>query len=166
VTRKSLLAAAMAYIKDAESRGAMEAAARGVRDEFLRVVRKTCVDEISRDDVFRFHEALRKRRCSDRTAANKHQRLTSWLRFAGIEIAGQGFQRKKQLSVWPPRRGLSPDHTRWISSSRRFFLPVKVLSRVFRGKFVAGLRRLVARRQLRGRVEMQVKGPALILFRV
>ena len=36
--------------------------------------------------------------------------------------------------------GLSPDHTRWISSSRRFFLPIKVLSRVFRGKFVAGLR--------------------------
>jgi hypothetical protein len=36
--------------------------------------------------------------------------------------------------------GLSPDHTRWISSSRRFFLPIKVLSRVFRGKFVAGLK--------------------------
>ncbi len=36
--------------------------------------------------------------------------------------------------------GLSPDHTRWISSSHRFFLPVKVLSRVFRGKFVAGLK--------------------------
>jgi hypothetical protein len=36
--------------------------------------------------------------------------------------------------------GLAPDNTRWISSSRRFFLPVKVLSRVFRGKFVAGLK--------------------------
>ena len=36
--------------------------------------------------------------------------------------------------------GLSLDHTRWIRSSRRFFLPVKVLSRVFRGKFVAGLK--------------------------
>jgi hypothetical protein len=36
--------------------------------------------------------------------------------------------------------GLSPDHTRWINSSRRFFLPIKVLSRVFRGKFVAGLK--------------------------
>jgi hypothetical protein len=36
--------------------------------------------------------------------------------------------------------GLSPGHTRWISSSRRFFLPIKVLSRVFRGKFVAGLK--------------------------
>jgi len=37
--------------------------------------------------------------------------------------------------------GLAPDHDRWISSSRRFFLPIKVLSRVFRGKFVAGIRR-------------------------
>ena len=37
--------------------------------------------------------------------------------------------------------GLAPDHTRWISSTPRFFLPVKVLSRVFRGKFVAGLKK-------------------------
>jgi hypothetical protein len=36
--------------------------------------------------------------------------------------------------------GLAPDHTRWITSRHRFFLPVKVLSRVFRGKFVAGLK--------------------------
>lgn len=36
--------------------------------------------------------------------------------------------------------GLSSDRTKWISSSRRFFLPIKVLSRVFRGKFVAGLK--------------------------
>jgi len=36
--------------------------------------------------------------------------------------------------------GLSPDHSRWIGSSRCFFLPVKVLGRVFRGKFVTGLK--------------------------
>ncbi len=36
--------------------------------------------------------------------------------------------------------GLSPDHASWISSRRTFFLPVKVLGRVFRGKFVAGLK--------------------------
>jgi hypothetical protein len=36
--------------------------------------------------------------------------------------------------------GLAPDHNRWISSSGRFFLPVGVLSRIFRGKFIAGLR--------------------------
>ena len=36
--------------------------------------------------------------------------------------------------------GLAPDHSRWISAQRSFFLPIGVLSRVFRGKFVAGLR--------------------------
>ncbi len=36
--------------------------------------------------------------------------------------------------------GLAPDHASWISSRRKFFLPVKVLGRVFRGKFLAGLR--------------------------
>jgi hypothetical protein len=36
--------------------------------------------------------------------------------------------------------GLSPDYSRWISARRSFFLPIGVLSRVFRGKFVGGLR--------------------------
>jgi hypothetical protein len=40
-----------------------------------------------------------------------------------------------------PAGGLSLDHTRWTSSHYRFFLPIKVLSRVFRGKFVAALKR-------------------------
>ena len=39
-----------------------------------------------------------------------------------------------------PAGGLSLDHTRWVKSRDRFFLPIKVLSRVFRGKFVAGLK--------------------------
>ena len=37
--------------------------------------------------------------------------------------------------------GLAPGHAGWIASRHAFFLPVKVLSRVFRGKFVAGLRK-------------------------
>jgi len=36
--------------------------------------------------------------------------------------------------------GLAPDHSNWIYSRRTFFLPVKVLGRVFRGKFIAGLK--------------------------
>ncbi len=36
--------------------------------------------------------------------------------------------------------GLAPDRKSWIASRRTFFLPVKVLGRVFRGKFVAGLK--------------------------
>jgi hypothetical protein len=39
-----------------------------------------------------------------------------------------------------PAGGLSLDHSHWVKSQNRFFLPLKVLSRVFRGKFVAGLK--------------------------
>jgi len=47
-----------------------------------------------------------------------------------------------------PGGGLSPDRTRWIRSPPHFFLPVRVLSRVFRGKFVAGLRQAFHAHQL------------------
>ena len=39
-----------------------------------------------------------------------------------------------------PAGGLAPDGTRWIHARPAFFLPIKVLRQVFRGKFVAGLR--------------------------
>jgi len=51
----------------------------------------------------------------------------------------------QKLSLHPhvhcviPAGGLSLDHTHWVKSQNRFFLPLRVLSRVFRGKFVAGL---------------------------
>ncbi len=48
-----------------------------------------------------------------------------------------------------PAGGLSLDHTRWVKSPYRFFLPVKVLSRVFRGKFVAALKRAFREDRLR-----------------
>jgi hypothetical protein len=48
-----------------------------------------------------------------------------------------------------PGGGLALDHTRWIHSCSSFLLPVKLLSRVFRRKFVAGLRRLFAQNRLR-----------------
>ncbi|MGA8440236.1 MAG: transposase [Candidatus Sulfotelmatobacter sp.] len=47
-----------------------------------------------------------------------------------------------------PAGGLSPDHCRWIRPRYPFFLPLKVLSRVLRGKFLAGLKRLHCRKQL------------------
>jgi hypothetical protein len=47
-----------------------------------------------------------------------------------------------------PSGGLSADHCRWIPAANNFFLPVKVLSRVFRGKFVSGLRTLHAGNKL------------------
>jgi hypothetical protein len=44
--------------------------------------------------------------------------------------------------------GLSLDHQRWIHPRYAFFLPVKVLSRVFRGKFHAGLKKAFRKKQL------------------
>ena len=40
-----------------------------------------------------------------------------------------------------PGGGLSPDGSRWVPCRAGFFLPVRVLSRVFRGKFIDGLKR-------------------------
>ena len=48
-----------------------------------------------------------------------------------------------------PAGGLSPDGTRWIHTHHAFFLPVKVLSRVFRGKFAAALQRAFQEGRLR-----------------
>jgi hypothetical protein len=61
---------------------------------------------------------------------------------------GQTLQPHPPIHCVVPGGGLSPDHTQWISSPSNFFLPVKVLSRVFRRKFVAGLRRAFRSHQL------------------
>jgi len=45
--------------------------------------------------------------------------------------------------------GLAPDASRWIAGRDDFFLPVRILSRVFRGKFLAGLRAAFRRGRLR-----------------
>ena len=61
---------------------------------------------------------------------------------------GQTLQRHPHIHCVVPGGGLSPDHSRWLRSAPNFFLPVRVLSRVFRGKFVAGLRLAFQRKQL------------------
>jgi hypothetical protein len=47
-----------------------------------------------------------------------------------------------------PAGGLSLDHQRWVRPRYRFFLPVKVLSRIFRGKFTARLKKAFRTREL------------------
>jgi putative transposase/transposase-like zinc-binding protein len=47
-----------------------------------------------------------------------------------------------------PAGGLSLDHTHWVKSRDRFFLSIKVLRRVFRGKFVAALQQAFREGQL------------------
>jgi len=44
--------------------------------------------------------------------------------------------------------GLSPDRSRWVSGRKGFFIPVKVLSRLFRGKFLDYLKRNYEDRKL------------------
>jgi predicted Zn-ribbon and HTH transcriptional regulator len=61
---------------------------------------------------------------------------------------GQTLQPHPHVHCVVPGGGLSPDHQRWIASRTNFFLPVKVLSRVFRGKFIDGLRRAASNHRL------------------
>jgi hypothetical protein len=53
---------------------------------------------------------------------------------------GQTLQRHPHVHCVVPGGGLSRDHQRWIPCPPKFFLPVKVLSRVFRRRFLDGLR--------------------------
>jgi hypothetical protein len=61
---------------------------------------------------------------------------------------GQNLQHHPHVHGVIPAGGLAADHTHWIQPWYPFFLPVKVLSRVFRGKFVAGLQRAFEKGQL------------------
>ena len=45
--------------------------------------------------------------------------------------------------------GITEGGQRWVSTHERYFLPVKVLSRLFRGKFLAGLKRARTAGELR-----------------
>src|SRR5882762_10340289 len=47
-----------------------------------------------------------------------------------------------------PAGGLSLDHSHWVKSRDRFFLSIKLLRRVFRGKFVAALQQAFREGQL------------------
>jgi Putative transposase/Transposase zinc-binding domain len=69
---------------------------------------------------------------------------------------GQNLLLHPHIHCVVPAGGLSPDHRRWVRP-RYLFLPVRVLSRVFRGKFLAGLKRLHRRKKL------QCLGPAAAL---
>ena len=63
---------------------------------------------------------------------------------------GQNLLAHPHIHCVIPAGGISHDHSRWVHPRYPgFFLPVKVLSRVFRGKFIAGLKRLYRRKQLR-----------------
>lgn len=70
---------------------------------------------------------------------------------------GQNLLAHPHIHCVIPQGGIAPDHKRWIDPRYRFFLPKKVLSRVFRGKFIAGLKRLYLKNKL------QCAGPLAVL---
>src|SRR6266545_7337643 len=61
---------------------------------------------------------------------------------------GQRLDHHPHVHCVVPAGGLSLDGQRWVHPRYAFFLPVKVLSRVFRGKFVAGLKRAFRKKEL------------------
>jgi len=75
--------------------------------------------------------------------------------FSILHTWGQNLMHHPHVHCVIPAGGLSPDHTAWIHPRYRFFLPRGVLSEVFRGKFVAGLKRAFRRGELHLPVELQ-----------
>jgi Putative transposase len=69
---------------------------------------------------------------------------------------GQNLLLHPHIHCVVPAGGLAPDHNRWISAKRDFLLPIPVLRKVFRGKFIAGLK------QLRQRGKLCRSGPGRI----
>ena len=64
--------------------------------------------------------------------------------FLILHTWGQNLHHHPHVHGVIPGGGIAPDGSRWVSckkGKKHFFLPVKVLSRVFRGKFLALLRR-------------------------
>lgn len=68
--------------------------------------------------------------------------------FSVLHTWNQKLEHHPHVHCVVPAGGLSPDHTCWIKPRYAFFLPVKVLGRVFRGKFVAALKHAYAEHQL------------------
>jgi hypothetical protein len=83
-----------------------------------------------------------------RAASESLRELAADPKYLGADIGvlailhtwGQNLMDHPHIHCLVPGGGLSPDGLRWIISSKKFFIPVKVLSRKFRGKFLAFLK--------------------------
>jgi len=68
--------------------------------------------------------------------------------FSVLHSWSQQLHLHPHLHIIIPAGGLSPDHTRWIHAPENYFLPKKVLRKVFRGKFVDALKEAFQNGQL------------------
>jgi hypothetical protein len=69
--------------------------------------------------------------------------------FSILHTWGQNLLDHPHLHCVVTGGGLSPDGKRWIACRPGFFLPVRVLSRLFRRLFVEGVRQLLGKHRLR-----------------
>jgi hypothetical protein len=68
---------------------------------------------------------------------------------AVLHTWNQQLQYHPHLHCLVPAGGLAPDSSRWISCRPRYFLPARVLSRMFRGKMLAFVKHAYDNNQLR-----------------
>jgi len=91
-----------------------------------------------------------------RAAAETLLRIAADPRYLGARIGflavlhtwGQNLHHHPHLHCVVPGGGIAPDQGRWIACRRQFLFPVKVLSRLFRAKFVAYLKTAFCRKEL------------------
>jgi hypothetical protein len=83
-----------------------------------------------------------------RAAAEALQQIAADPAHLGAEIGflavlhtwGQNLQHHPHVHCVVPGGGISPDGSRWVACRPGFFLPVRVLGRLFRGQFLARLK--------------------------
>jgi len=81
--------------------------------------------------------------------ARDPKHLGAEIGFLGVlHTWGQNLEHHAHVHYIVPAGGLAPDGSNWITASARFFLPVKALSRMFRGKFTESLLDLYKRDKL------------------
>jgi hypothetical protein len=103
-----------------------------------------------------------------RAAAETLQQIAADPKHLGAEIGflailhtwGQNLEHHPHVHCVVPGGGPSPDGSRWIACPPGFFLPVRVLSRVFRGKFLALLRNAFDQGKLSFRGKLRVLADA------
>jgi hypothetical protein len=74
---------------------------------------------------------------------------------AVLHTWGQNLHLHPHIHCVVPGGGISPDHSRWIACRKSFFLPVKVLSRLFRKKFLKHLRKAFQKGKLQFNGELK-----------
>jgi len=84
------------------------------------------------------------------TIARDPQHLGADIGFLGVlHTWGQTLHHHPHIHCLVPAGGLAVDGTAWVPCPRRFFLPVRVLSRLFRRTFLAALRQAATQQTLR-----------------